>query len=63
MPLILQSLAPLASADIDAIRTLAHAPSLALRDETVYVYTVTRVRRPADERDLETWRKLTNRPR
>jgi phosphoserine phosphatase len=35
MPLILQSLAPLASSDLDALRTLAAAPALALRTDTV----------------------------
>ena len=42
----------------------AHAPRerctvAALRAEAADVDTVTRVGRPADERDLETWRKLT----
>jgi len=35
MPLILQSLAPLSFPDLDALRTVADAPGLALRSETV----------------------------
>lgn len=35
MPLILQSLSPLSAADLDAVRTVANAPDLALRTDNV----------------------------
>ncbi|SDO95317.1 phosphoserine phosphatase [Ralstonia sp. 25mfcol4.1] len=35
MPLILQSLSPLSAADLDAVRTVANAPDLALRGDSV----------------------------
>lgn len=37
MPLILQSLSPLSAADLDAVRTVANAPDLALRGDSVAV--------------------------
>jgi len=44
-------------------RSREQCTARALRAETADVDTVTHVGRPADERDLESWRKLTTRPR
>jgi hypothetical protein len=44
-------------------RSREQCTARALRAEAAGVDTVTHVGRPADERDLESWRKLTTRPR
>jgi len=44
-------------------RSREQCTARALRAEAADVDTVTHVGRPADERDLESWRKLTTRPR
>jgi hypothetical protein len=46
-----------------ATRPREQCTARALRAEAADVDTVTHVGRPADERDLESWRKLTTRPR
>jgi hypothetical protein len=46
-----------------AIRARDRCTVAALRSEATDVDTVTHAGRPADARDLETWRKLTTRPR
>ena len=46
-----------------ATRRREQCTARALRAEAADVDTVTHVGRPADERDLESWRKLTTRPR
>jgi predicted TIM-barrel fold metal-dependent hydrolase len=49
------------SFDPFARRPPEHCTVRALRNEAVDVDTVTRAGRPADDRDLETWRRLTRR--